>query len=229
MVGEILVDLDDALAFVTPRCAATFVRHVAGRKVLVVVDCARHSGLQHQFAQPHPVAALGLQSLGAALKHQNVDNHLGPGGRTHRAFRQADGADQVSQAGDMLAGGRGRLVHRPGAGDEKGDAAGPQPADGAGDEVVVQAQTKGGGRRVGADDAVRERRVADCEIEAPAEDAAGVTLAAHAGIGMDQGRDTGGDGVVFHPGQPGGLAKGFREQGEEQARSHARFHDAPAR
>ena len=228
VVCKILVDLDDALAFVTPRCAATFVRHVAGRKVLVVVDCAHLSGLQHQFAQVHPIGAPRFLSLAAALKHQNVDNHLGPGGRTHRAFRQARGADQVRQAGNVLAGGRHRLVHRPGAGDEQRYAARPQPADGAGDEVVVQAQTKGGGRRIRADDAVRERRVADREIEAPAEGAACVILASHAGLGMDQGRDAGGDGVVFHPGQAGGFAQGFRQQGEEQASPHPWLEDPPA-
>jgi hypothetical protein len=50
-----------------------------------------------------------------------------------------DGADEIGHGGDALARGVARLVHRAGAGDKKRNATGPQPCDGQGDEVIMQA------------------------------------------------------------------------------------------
>ena len=99
------------------------------------------------------------------------------------------------------------LVHGAGAGHEQRDAARPQPGDRAGDEVVVQAQAEGGRRRIGAHDAVRERRVADRQVEPAAERAAGVVLASDARPGMHVAGDAGGDRIVFDAGQPAGGAQ----------------------
>ena len=48
--------------------------------------------------------------------------------------------------------------------------------------------------------------VADRKVEAAAERAAGVVLAAHAGFWVDEGGNASGDRVVFHPGQACGVA-----------------------
>ncbi len=56
------------------------------------------------------------------------------------------------------------LVHGPAAGDEGGEAAGPQPLDRARDEIIMQREAELAGRIVGANGAVAEWRVADGEI-----------------------------------------------------------------
>ena len=140
MVGEILVDLDDTLPLVAAQLGLLAGCDIAHRFLLVLLLSCRLGRVEQQLAQVHPVHAARCLPLGAALKHQNIDNHFGPRGRSHAAFRQAHRADQVGEAGDVLAGGGRRLVHGPGAGDEERDAAGSQAADRAGDEVVVQAQ-----------------------------------------------------------------------------------------
>ena len=65
----------------------------------------------------------------------------------------------------MLAGRGVRLVHRAGRGDEGGECAGFQEIDRSRNEIVMQPQTHRSVGAVGADGPVRERRIADGEIE----------------------------------------------------------------
>ena len=230
--GEVAVYLDGAAATVA-RPALLLRRGLVltrlgrfGRPVLVGI--LRRAGVERDFGQVPPCDAVRGLPLGAALEHQYVDHDVGAGGGAHAALGQAHGADQVGQAGDVLARRRVGLVHRAGAGHEHGQPTGPQPGDGTRDEVVVQPQVQRRRGRVGAHDPVGEGRVADGEVEAAAERAPGVVLAAHPGTGMHQPRDAGGHRVVFHPGQAGRTPERFGQQGEEQPRPHARLQHAAA-
>ena len=185
MHREILVDLDDA----APQVAAAQCRRRAviglQSSVSEASSGASASSSLH-LVERHPGGTGRRLAFGAALEDQDVDHDLGAGGCAHAALGQADRAEQVGHAGDVLARRPARLVHRPGAGHEDGDAARPEAADRAGDEVVVQPQAEGGGGGIAAHDAVGEGRVADREIEARAEPAARVILAVDAGFRMDR-------------------------------------------
>ncbi len=127
----------------------------------------------------------------------------------------------------MLARHGAGLVHDAGAGHENGEATWAQAVDRAGDEVVMQAQPELCGQRVGFDDAVREWRVADGQVEAAAKRGARVVLPPHARLRMDQRGDACGDRIVFDAGEARAVAQRLRHQGEEQPGAHARFEDPP--
>ena len=128
----------------------------------------------------------------------------------------------------MLARRGAGLVHRAGAADEQRDATRPEAGDRAGDEVVVEPQAERGRGGVGTDDAVRERRIADHQVEAAGEIAAGVILAADAGFRVDEAGNPGGHRIVFDAGELRCAAQGVGQQGEEQAGAHARLEHAAA-
>ena len=65
----------------------------------------------------------------------------------------------------------------------------------------MQPQAERGRGGIGANDAVRERRIADHQIEPAGEVAAGVVLAAYAGFRMDEAGDAGGHRIVFDAGE----------------------------
>ena len=184
--------------------------------------------VHRDLGQVDPGLVARCLALGATLKHQHVDHHIGVGARAHGAFGQSDGADQVGHAGDVLARGAARLVHGAGAGDEQRQTARPQPGDRTGDEVVVQPQAECGRCRIGAHDAIRERWIANGEVEAAGELAAGVVLAAYPRLGMHQAGDAGRHRIVLDAGQPAGPAQLLRQQREEQAGAHAGLEHAAA-
>src|SRR5208283_2963751 len=65
------------------------------------------------------------------------------------------------------------------------------------------------------------RRVADDEIEAVAERASRVVLAAHPGLRMNEPGDARSDRIVFDAGEAGGFAQHHGHEREEQAGTHA--------
>ena len=125
----------------------------------VIALLIRHRRLDR--SEVDPGRALRRLAGRAALEHQQIDNHAGPGGGLHAALGQAHRAHEVCHAGDMFAGRCAGLVHRAGAGDEQRDAAGAQPRDRSADEVVVQPQPQGAGGGIGPHHAVGERRIPD--------------------------------------------------------------------
>ena len=156
-----------------------------------------------------------------ALEHQHIDDHLRAGRRVHDPLRQTHGADQVGEACDVLARCGAGLVHCAGAADEQRDATRPEAGHRASDEVVVEPQAERGRGGVGTDDAVRERRIADHEVKAAGEIAAGVVLAADAGFWVDQTGNPGRHGIVFDARELRRAAQGMGQQGKKHAGSHA--------
>ena len=87
----------------------------------------------------------------------------------------------------------------------------------------MQAEAELGRRRVGSDDPIRKRRIADRKVEAAPEWGTRVILPAHAGLGVNKGGDTCGDGIIFDARQAGAVAQRLWHQGEEQPGAHARL------
>lgn len=123
----------------------------------------------------------------------------------------------------MLARRGADLVHRARAADEQRDATRSEARDRAGDEVVVEPQAEREGGGIGTDDAVRERRIADHQVEAAGKIAAGVVLAADAGFRVDEVGNPRRHGIVFDASELHCATQGVRQQGEEQAGAHARL------
>ena len=100
------------------------------------------------------------------------------------AFGQADGADEI---GHRRRYGRApvdrRLVHRPAAGDEGGEAAGLQSLDRAGDEIIMQGEVRGvPAGSSSAHGAIAERRIADDERIGVGQARLGEILVADIGV-----------------------------------------------
>ena len=232
MRGKILVDLHDAAAQV-PTLGVVQIRGSGlgireGWIALGLFAGLSVAPVHGDLDEVRPGRPRWRLAFGAALEHQHVDNHLRAGRRVHDALRQAHGADQVGEARDVLACHGAGLVHRAGAADEQRDAARPEACDRAGDEVVVEPQAERGRGGVCANDAVRERRIADHQIKTAGEVAAGVVLAAYAGFRMDEAGNPGRHRIVFDAGELRCTAQCLGQQGEEQAGAHAGLEHAAA-
>ena len=229
VVGEVLVDLHHA----SPR--------VAGHGRGSAVRSLRHVGLDLQpgelrfglwlrvmfsqldLTQRQPVSTAGFLALDPALEDENVDDDFGACRRVHAALGEPDRADQIGHSGDVLARDSAGLVHRPGARHENGQPAGTQAFDRARDEVVMQPQSECRRRRIGLDDPICERRIADRQVESVAERAAGVVLAADPRFWVDEPGDPSGNRIVFDPNKARAVAQALRHHREEQAGSHSRL------
>ena len=195
MRGEILVDLHDAAA----QVPALGIAQLRGRGRGIREGCVALglfagvslASIHGDLNEVRPGGPRRHLAFRTALEHQHVDDHLRAGRRVHDPLRQTHGADQVGETCDVLARRGAGLVHCAGAADEQRDATRPEAGDRAGDEVVVEPQAERGRGGVGTDDAVRERRIADHQVEAAGEIAAGVVLAADAGFRVDRGGQSG--------------------------------------
>ena len=111
----------------------------------------------------------------------------------HCAFGHAHRADQIGHCGDVLARLAVDLVHRPARGDESGKASGPQPLDRPRNEIIVEREAQLSGWIVGAHRPVRERRIADREVEEFRQFRLGEILVANAGVRVEEFGDPGGN------------------------------------
>ncbi len=141
----------------------------------------RHFGMLDEVAvdRKRRLAILGWNGLGKnvprragrrgsripLLQEQDVDHDFCSSAVVHCAFGQAHRADQIGHGGDVLAGLAIDLVHRPARRYEGGETAWAQPLDRARDEIIVQREAQLSGRIVGAHGPVRERWIADREVE----------------------------------------------------------------
>ena len=181
-----------------------------------------------RFGEAVPGRAACCGSRIPLLQEEDVDHDVRSCCGIHCALRQTHRADQVRHRGDMRAGGLIDLVQGPARGDEGGEAAGPQALDRARDEIVVQGKAQLAGRIVGAHGAVRERRIADREIEDVRQARLGEILVPDAGVGIEELCDPGGHSVHLDAGQRQLARKRFRREGEEEARSATGLEHAPA-
>ena len=78
------------------------------------------------------------------------------------------------------------------------------------------------------DSAVRERRIANCEVEQFRQFRLGEILVANAGVRVEEFGDPGGRWVHFDAGQRQLAVEGFRRKGEEEARAATGLEDATA-
>ena len=92
----------------------------------------------------------------------------------------------------------------------------------------MQGKAQFAGRIVGAHGAVRERRIADREIEDVRQARLGEILVPDAGVGIEELCDPGGHSVHLDAGQRQLARKRFRREGEEEARSATGLEHAPA-
>ena len=170
--------------------AGVLAEHHLGMVEEIAVD--RQCGLavlgRDRLGHVEPSRAHGCLAGAALLQKQDVDDDFGAGCGLHGGLRQADGADQVGHLGDMRASMAGRLVHAPPRGHERGDAARLQSLDGAGDEVVMQAQSQLAARVGRPHRPVGKGRVADGQVEGFGDAGLGEVLAADPGIGEQSGR-----------------------------------------
>ena len=143
----------------------------------------------------------------AAAEDQQVGDDLGPGCLLVRAAGQPDCPGEVGQGGDLAARGGVAGVHGVAAGHHGDQAARPDQVQALDDEVVVDAVAAGVVPPVGQGEAA-ERDVADRQVEAAFGGAgAGEGLVGDVGIGVQPGRDRGGDRVQFHARDPGAAGR----------------------
>jgi hypothetical protein len=85
----------------------------------------------------------------------------------------------------------------------------------------MEPQAERGHGGICANDAVRERRIADHQIKPAGEVAAGVVLAPYAGFRMDEAGNPGRHRIVFDAGELRCTERCLGQQDEEQAGAHA--------
>jgi hypothetical protein len=128
-------------------------------------DSALVLGCGMDFGEIEPGIVAGSIAIAALPEEEDVDANVRPGVGAEAAFGQPDGADKIRAAGDVLARGRVRLVHRAMRGHESGETSRLQPVDRLDDEIVMQAKAEGPERPVAAHRAIGKRRIANRQIE----------------------------------------------------------------
>ncbi len=162
----------------------------------VLAEVARHVGLDRVAVLVGERALHRLGPAGIALRRlaglqppeeQDVRRNLGAGAFGEGVVGQPHAADELRPLGEILACRRVQLVHGAGGGDERQNTAGPDAIEALGEEIIVQHEAARRILRIGLHHDIRERRIADGEIEVVCRhggaDEVGV---AHAGLGIQQ-------------------------------------------
>ncbi|OWK25542.1 hypothetical protein AJ87_08970 [Rhizobium yanglingense] len=96
------------------------------------------------------------------------------------------------------------------------------------DKIVVEPEPLASIERIGADDAIGKRWIADCKIERRRQRYAGEILVENSGARLKQPDDPGGDGIELDAGDAASVSDRLRHQCRKQAGPDAGFEDAPA-
>ena len=133
-------------------------------------------------------------------EEENVDDDIGAGVGAEAALRQTNGGDEIGRLGDVFTRRAIGLVHGARTGDERRESAGLQQVDRARDEIVVEPKPHRPIGAVRAHGSIRERRIADGEIEARRQIGAREVGVEDAGPRLQQASDAGSHGIDLDAG-----------------------------
>ena len=188
----------------------------ANQRLTRMAPSSSVAGRTSSSVEPGQVA-LRLAVL-ALAEEQDVDHDVGAGVGAEAAFRQADRADEIGHAGDVLARAGIRLVHRAVRRDEGGEAARLQPVDRLGDEISHAGAGRASGRRGSrADRAIGEGRIADRQVEVRRQIGAREIAGDDPRPRLQQPGDARRDGIELDAGDVRDLAQRLRHQRRKQA------------
>ena len=141
-----------------------------------------------------------VERLFASAQNEHVGDGLGAGLAGERRGRQAHCADELGLSREVGAHGLGAFVERVSAGQQHGDAAGPQRVHRAFDEVVVQGEAGCAAVRgpVVEADVARIGHVADGQVESRMDGAVREVRVEDRGVRVQCGRDARADRIEFH-------------------------------
>ena len=159
------------------------------------------------------------------LEEQDIDDDVCARLLAHGFPRQAHRSEEIGHRIDMLACCGIALVERVSRGDKHGDAAGAQLLDRAGNEVIVEREPHAAERRAVLYGDVRERRIADREIEVAGQRCLVEIDAANELRGIESAGDAGGDGIAAEENidrlalvQPDAIDRGAAGRGQPSGR-----------
>ena len=174
--------------------------HVAGDRLVDVDGHVLVSGHGDRRGVDPCLVGRAVERPFASAQNEHVGDGLGAGLAGERRGRQAHCADELGLSREVGAHGLGAFVERVSAGQQHGDAAGPQRVHRAFDEVVVQGEAGCAAVRgpVVEADVARIGHVADGQVESRMDGAVREVRVEDRGVRVQCGRDARADRIEFH-------------------------------
>ena len=174
--------------------------HVVGDRLVDVDGHVLVSGHGDRIGVDPRLVGRAVERLFASAQNEHVGDGLGAGLAGERRGRQAHCADELGLSREVGAHGLGAFVERVSAGQQHGDAAGPQRVHRAFDEVVVQGEAGCAAVRgpVVEADVARIGHVADGQVESRMDGAVREVRVEDRGVRVQCGRDARADRIEFH-------------------------------
>lgn len=174
--------------------------HVVGDRLVDVDGHVLVSGHGDRIGVDPRLVGRAVERPFASAQNEHVGDGLGAGLAGERRGRQAHCADELGLSREVGAHGLGAFVERVSAGQQHGDAAGPQRVHRAFDEVVVQGEAGCAAVRgpVVEADVARIGHVADGQVESRMDGAVREVRVEDRGVRVQCGRDARADRIEFH-------------------------------
>jgi hypothetical protein len=204
--------------------------HMIGMVEEVAVDPERPEAFVAvgNLGQFDPVSD-GERRIGRALaEEQDIDDDVGAGLFLHGLAREAHRSQEVGDGLHVETGFRIALVQRISGRHEQRDAARAKLLERPRDEEVVERQAQATELALVVDGEVRERRIADREIEVGRQGSLVEVDAADDLIGIERVCDAGGDGVVLDTDEDRVVGEIVRPEPHEEAAAASRLEDLAA-